>query len=138
VTSLAEAQQACYVRFLAQWSGTAAGNVVFENEGHAAVDAQELPWVRVSVQETGGGQESLGPTGSRKYRRRARVAVQVFTPDDSGARQGALLAEQARAIFEGSAFSDLDFYDATVTPQGLDEKWLVTVMLATFEFYETK
>ena len=135
---LTTAQQFALARFLANWTGTPSSQVVFEGEGHEAVDDSESPWVRVSVNETSGGQQTLGPVGGRKYRRRARVDVQVFTPVDKGTRPGFLLAEQARTIFEGQYFDDLYFFDCEISNTGKDEKWQQTLATVRFDFWETK
>lgn len=138
MTLLSGAEQSVLTRFLANWTGTALTQVVFQNEGHESVDDSESAWVRLSVQEVGGGQQTLGSVGDRKYRRRARVDVQIFTPADSGARPGKLLAEQARLIFEGQSFDGLDLFDCDISDGGKDEKWHMTVATTRFDFWETK
>jgi hypothetical protein len=138
VTLLTDAQQSVATRFLANWTGTTAARVVLQNEGHESVDDAESAWVRLSVQEVTGGQQTLGPSGSRKYRRRARVDVQVFTPVDRGMQPGLLLAQQARSIFEGQYFDDLYFFDCEIADGGKDEKWHQVIATTRFDFWETK
>jgi hypothetical protein len=138
VTLLTDAQQSVLTRFLANWTGTTAARVVFQNEGHESVDLDEAAWVRLSVQEVTGGQQTLGPIGDRKYRRRARVDVQVFTPADRGMQPGLALAQQVRSIFEGKTFDGLYFFDCVVADGGKDEKWHQVIATTRFDFWETK
>lgn len=131
-----EAREAIYQRWAAQWGTTSP--FVFDNETNTTLDAGIVAWARVSARNNGGGQETLGPTGHRGYLRRGSVFVQIFTPLNRGMKDSAVLAHQARAIFEGVSFSGIDFNNGQVREVGPDGKWYMTVVEAAFEYYETK
>lgn len=135
MTLLDDAREAVYQRFVDNWSSTP---YVFDNEDSADLDGGAVAWARLSVRETAGGQETLGPTGGRKYRRQASAFVQVFTPVNAGMKAAGDLAAAARAIFEGTSFGDLDFNNARVSDTGPDDKWQTTLVEAVFDFTETK
>lgn len=91
--------EAVYQRFRTQWGAT----TQVHYDGHAFTEpGPDVEWVRVSVQNLGGGQSTLGQTGGRKFERSASIFVQVFTPVTAGVGRGASLAQTARAIFEGT------------------------------------
>jgi hypothetical protein len=138
MVTLVDAEQSILARFVANWTGTPASRLIFENEGHSTVDADESPWLRLAIQELTREQITLGAVGQRKYESKCRVFVQVMTPVNSGARKGKELGEQVRSLLEGETFSDLYFYDCSVRGAGSDEKWLMTVVDARFDFWETK
>jgi len=132
-----EARKTLCLRWVANWVATSA-NFVFENEDNKNFDAGTSPWARVSVRHTVGGQETLGPAGSRIFERRGILLVQLFTPKDSGMQAGAVLANSARAIFEGVSFSGVDCYNGQVREVGPDGKWFQHVAEVDFRYYETK
>lgn len=135
MTLLDEAREAVYQRFVDNWTATP---FLFENEDSDDLDGGTVAWARLSVRETAGGQETLGPIGARKYRRRASAFVQVFTPVNAGMKAAGVLSAVARAIFEGTSFGGLDFNDARVSDTGPDDKWQQTLVEAVFDFTETK
>lgn len=138
MATLVDAEQAILARFLANWTGTAASRVLFQNEGSSAVDSVLSPWVRLSIVELSSQQQTLGAVGTRKFRRVCQVAVQVMVPVNAGARLAKQLAEQVRTVFEGQQFNELYFYDASVSPSVPEQKWLVTTVRTRFEFWDTK
>jgi hypothetical protein len=109
-----EARRAIYDEFLDQWDQ---GVAALELEGEPFKEpGPGASWARLSFRQLGGGQLTLGPTGSRKYRRRAGAFVQVFVPaTQGGMRLGASLAHDARAILEGRRVSGVEFDDGQVS-----------------------
>lgn len=125
--------------FKASWTGTPIANVLVQNQDNSTVDNQENPWVRITVAEIGGGQETLGPAGSRRFRRNAQVTIQIFTPKLEGTTSARKLAAEARVIFEGVSLSGgLDFNNARILPTLVEEKWQQTSVEADFQFEEIK
>ena len=125
--------------FKASWTGTPIPLVLIQNQDSSTVDNQKDPWVRITVAEVGGGQETLGPVGERRYRRDAQVTVQIFTPKSKGTTLARQLAAEARAIFEGvSLGGGLDFNNARILPTLAEEKWQQTSVEADFQFEEIK
>jgi len=135
MTLLDEAREVVYQRFVDNWTATP---FLFENEDSDDLDGGTVAWARLSVHETGGGQETLGPIGARRYRRRASTFVQLFTPVNAGMKEAGELAQAVKAIFEGASFSGLDFNNARVTDPGPDDKWQMTLVETVFDFTELK
>lgn len=93
-----ELRKAVYERFHANWTET----TFVHYEGMPFKEpGVDIPWVRISVQDTGSIQASLGGVGTRKYDRDFSIFIQVFTPLTGGMQSGSILAQAARAIFEG-------------------------------------
>lgn len=137
MTTLNEASEAVLARFVSQWGSTTP--YAFTNEEARDLDGGESAWAWVNVAEVGGGQETLGKKGDRKYERVAEVRIQVFTPIGEGTQEGEQLASQARGIYEGERFSGLYFNDGRVTYVGpSEEKWDQNNAVIEFRFYETK
>lgn len=108
-----EARAATYTQFLSGWGTTT--TVRLEGREEAGEPGPGIPWVRVAFRHYGGGQQTLGPAGGRKYQRVGAALVQVFTPITSGPGLGATLAHAARAILESRRFGDLVFNDGQIT-----------------------
>lgn len=136
-TTLADAEQAIYARFLANFTGTS--NIVFTNE-ETPFDLETVTeWVRLSVQGLGRLQDTLGKIGNRRFRESGTVFVQVYTVVDSGVKQNTTLAQEARNIFEGVSFSGLDFQGGVdIRKSGVDGKWFQGLVEAQFDFDEIK
>jgi hypothetical protein len=135
VTTLNEAREAVYDRFVVQWGVTTP--IVFENEQFAAPANDS--WVRLSVRgNVVRAQETLGSVGNRKFRSTGMVFVQVYTRADVGLKQGDDLSKQARDVFDAVSFSGLDFLAGLVRETGVDGKWQQHLVEVNFDFDETK
>lgn len=130
-----EAREAIEQRFAVQWGSRTVST--FENERFTE-PAADVPWVRLSVRHFGGGQETLGPTGSRIYRRVGQIIGQVFTPLIKGMRAGATHGQALRAIFEGTKFSGIDCTNGRVIEIGPDGKHHQTNVEIDIFYDETK
>ena len=104
-----EARDALYKQFLNNWAPVPAVPVVFENEKAKKEDVPE--YVYVSVKHAGGGQETMGPVGSRKFIRRGVVFVQIYGPLDGGLKRFDELGKMARDIFEAKNISGVQTND---------------------------
>lgn len=134
MTTLSEAKESVYSRFVTEWGATTP--FVFDNE---ELDGPtDDPWVRVTVRSISRGQDTLGRTGNRRFRSAALVFVQVYTRTNTGVKQGDDLAVQARDIFEAVSFSGLDFNDGVVRESGPQGKWYQHVAEIAFDYDETK
>jgi len=131
--TLPGAREAVHLKFKTDW-GTRTP-YVFENEDYAE---PSVSWVRVTVRSLGGGQETLGPVLGRKYRRSARVVVQIFTPVNQGKAESDGHVAAVVAIFEGKSFSGLDFNNSTWRESVSDGKWDVTIVDSFFDYEELK
>ncbi len=136
MTTLNEAREAVYSRFLANFVGTT--NIVLDNE-EPRFDVDTVDeWVNVAVRHTGRVQETMGKTGNRRYRVKAIAFVQVYTKSNTGVQQSGVLVTEARDIFEGVSFSGLDFSNATTPEGGPKGKWYEATVEAFFDYDEIK
>lgn len=138
VTSLTpdQAREIVYQRFRTQWLTTTP--VTYEGEAERTLDQGTVAWVRVSMRHLDGGQDTLGPAGSRIFRRVARVSIQIFVPKGTGMQAGALLSQTARAIFEGTTLSGLSFGNGQVREIGPDGKWYQHLVELALDYDELK
>lgn len=135
MTTLTEAREAIYDHWVTGWADTTP--FVFENEKYKEL-ATAVPWCRVSFRNLDGYQHTLGGIGSRLYNRDAKVFIQVMAPVDKGMMEGADLAQQARALFEGVRIGELVGFGGTVRETKPDGKWYVTLVEVAFQYYEVK
>lgn len=138
MTAIDTAREAIYQKVVDNWTST---SYVFQNENDDSLYEGEVSWVRWSVLETGSRQETLGQKTDRRYRRENIVTAQIFTPINAGMSAAGTLAEEVRTLFEGEAFSDLDFFDGVqILDLGPDteKKWQQTSVRAAFAYELTK
>jgi len=135
--TLNEAKERIYTQFVADFTATTA-NITFDNEKYDP--PTEAPWVRLAVRHTGRSQESLGPTGGRKFEAVGSVFVQCFAPLDSGTSSADTLAEAAQAVFEGNTLGteQLRFTSAAITEVGPSDDWYQINVEAFFTYTEIK
>lgn len=134
MTTLGEAREAVYSRFVAQWGTTTP--FVFDNE--ELEGPTDGPWARLTVRGLSRGQETMGRTGNRRFRSAALVFVQVYTRTNTGVKQGDELAAQARNIFEATSFDGLDFNDGVVRESDPQGKWYQHLVEVAFDYDEIK
>ena len=115
---------------------TVATDLTFENEEYDKPVA--TPWVRLSMRHFGGGQESLGDVGSRKFNREGSVFVQVFIPQDQGLSAADIIAQEAREIFEGKTLSGIRLFTAEIREVGLTDGYHLILVEIGFEYTETR
>jgi hypothetical protein len=141
MTTLNEARDAVYARFLDEWKDdeeAALTPFCLDNE---TLDNHPT-WSRCSVRSMPGGQETLGRPGNRKYHRKALVRVEVYTPPGEGLQAADLLVQKAVALFEGRSLlgTTVKLYDAQTAEVGLvDEgRWFLSTFQASFDYEEIK
>lgn len=135
MTTLNEAREAIYQRFNDNFTGLPLSETTFDNEDFTPPDG---PWVRLTVRQAGGGQETLGAKGNRSYRRIAGTFAQVHTLADQGTAEADGIAQEILAIFEGESFSDLDFNDGVIREIGSDGRFYQEVVEINFDYDERK
>lgn len=136
MATLQAAREAMYQQFVTAWGATTP--YTFDNE---IFDPPEgVSWIRLSVRHTRSNQETLGGLGARKFRRGGACIVQVFAPQGQGVRAADILAQQARAIFEGITLvtGSLWFTDVIVQEVGESEGWYQINVEALFDYDEVK
>jgi len=135
--TLTEATKRVYETFITDWA--ALTPFVFDNENLTPPNPNN-DWVRVVVRHAGGGQESLGDVGRRKFNRRASVFVQCFTPENKGRAAADVLVTAARNIFEGKTLlpESIHFTDSDVREIGVSKGYYQMNMEAFINYTETK
>ena len=73
--------------FKANWTGTPLSLVLIQDQDNSTVDNQKNPWVRITVAEIGGGQETLGPEGQRRFRLEEGGEGESESEDESESEQ---------------------------------------------------
>lgn len=138
MTTITDARTALYNQFYNNFTGVPQARITFDNEKFDP--PADVSWVRFTVRHFGGGQESLGDVGARKYSRTGIVLVQVFTPQDEGARPADLLAHEARTLLEGINLSGttIRLNNAEIREIGLIDGYFLVVVEAAFEYTETR
>ena len=136
MTTLNTARGAIYTAFVAGWGATSA--YTFDNENFDP--PTEAVWARVTVRHGGRAQESLGPTGGRKFESDGSVIIQCFAPLDSGAALADTLALVAQGIFEGKTLSpeQIRFTSSVIREIGPTEDWYQINCETTFTYTVTK
>lgn len=130
---LNEARGAIYAALVAGIGGTP---YTFDNE--AFDPPTEAVWVRLAMRHTGRAQDTLGPSGNRKFEATGNVIVQVFAPLDTGAAGCDAVVETVRALFEGVTVSGIFFYGAVVREIGPGDDWYQINVEAAFTYNEVK
>ncbi len=136
MTTLTQARDSVYERFLANYTGVVAARITFENEEFNEPNTGD--WVRVSVRHTPRTQDTLGGPGNRKFLSHAIVFVQVYTATDTGVKQGDTLATEARDLYEAVSFDGLDFLAGDVREVGPDGRWFIHLVEVPFSYEEIK
>lgn len=135
MTTLNEARDAVYERFLTQWGVTTP--LTFDNEAFDP-PSDGSAWIRISVRNEFGQQASLGPPGQRRFDRFARVFVQIFTKPDTGLKEADTLATLAQGIVEAVSFDGLRFKSGSIREVGVSDGWQSHLVDVPFDYQETK
>jgi hypothetical protein len=148
VTTLVAATNAIYAEWLTFQAGSAYSALVtlFGNEdssGGIKPEDGEAAWFRVTYREAAGGRANLNGsgTGSRLYERLGFLAIQCFTPANTGQQAANEMAEAARAAFEDRRHptnSDIIYLNASVRPQPQDGKWHAVLLEIEVEVTDRK
>lgn len=135
MTTLADARNAVYKRFIDYWDagGSPISAYSLDNEQFDA--PSDAPWVRLVVRNISGAQETLGRKTNRRYNRQAMIMATVAVPQNTGTDQVDDLSQQLRAIFEGEKFDGIYVNNALVTEGGNVGEWY-QMNLDIFFFYE--
>lgn len=130
-----EARKAIYQAFKDSWNPSDPSvPYAFENEALAESDE----WVRVLIRSIDGGQITLGPVGSRVYRRRGAVVVEVASAVDRGLLRLEELTTAARDIFEGKTIDGVAFNDGNILDRPPNGRWAMADVVVAFTYDETK
>lgn len=119
-------------------TGWASATLVLHDNAPGEPPDGTASWVRVSVRFYDGEQISLGPTGSRLFRRYGILTIQVFVIVGTSTYTIDGLVRTAKNIFEGKTLSGVTFRNARQVTVGADEKWWQENVVAEFWFDEIK
>jgi len=137
MTTLSEARESVYQRFIDNFTGLSSDRITFANEEFEAGPSDS--WIRLVVKTLTRAQSSLGRVTNRRYRTTASVMIQVFVPANSGVAAADTLAYEAASIFEGVSFDGLDFDQAAIVNEiGVDGYWFMTLVESIFSYDEIK
>jgi hypothetical protein len=135
MTTLSEAKKAINDRFIASWGATT--TYTFANEEFSQPTADQS-WVRLTMINYDGGQETMGKKGSRRYERYGLIIANIFTPIEAGTSKGDELGTALQVLFEGERFNGVVVNNSTIRDKGVEDQWYHTMFEAEFIFYETK
>ncbi len=131
-TTLNDAREAVYLRWETEWASTTP--YVFGAEQSPGVSSGS--WARLRFNNEHGQQETLGVEGSRRFNRRGRILIWIYT-EPGGLRAGDILANQALGIFESKRFSGVWTYGGTIKSE-IGNRWIEHLIDVPCEYEESK
>jgi len=135
MTTLPEARQAVNDYFIAEWGDTTKYVLANEQLNPEPVDE---PWVRLVVINRVSNQETLGRETQRRFKRRASVIAQVFTPLYGGTYDSDVLCEKIKCMFEGRDLGSIWFLESDVRETGEDGSWFQMLVETEFTYEQIK
>jgi hypothetical protein len=139
MTTLAEAVQAVQARLTTALAAlTPALPYAAQGESYTP-PADGSAYARLSIQEPGSDQISLGVAADRIHRRDGLVVVQIYTPGGSLGRadlDGLLMT--VRNVFEGVSFGGCHFGAVKLGAISANGEYVTGSVIAGFQYYETK
>ena len=138
MVAIADARNAIYTYFLANFTGVPAARIDAANEEFDTPVG--VPWVRLSVNHNFATQRSLGGAGQRKYDRGGTVFVQIFTPQNAGLNSADDIVQDVIDTLEGIHLQNNDIRLNTATPNeiGLTDGWHLLLVSIDFEYTENR
>lgn len=144
MTSQLEATEALLGVFNTHWSGLGYDYQIYGERFDAS--SRSDPWAKVTIREVSAPQHTFGTPGSgRKFERVGLMIIQVNTLSMAGSernavKQGLVLGDGVRKIFEGQRVpgTNIHFRQVTAREAGLNGRWAVTSVEASFSYYETR
>lgn len=149
MTNLVVATDAIYAEWLTFQAGSAYSALVtlFGNEDSSngvKPEDGDAAWFRVTFREAAGGRANLNGSGAgtRLYERLGFLAVQCFTPANTGQKAANEMAEAARDEFEDRRSlthpNDIIYLNANIRPQPQDGKWYAVLLEIEVEVTDRK
>lgn len=122
------------------WSATqyVLGNKTFVPPAPTVPPTAPTVWARFVVRELASRQLSMGPSGTRRWERRAVAITQLFGQQGAGEDFLDQIAQTVRMLFEGADVGPgIPVFEATVNEIGLDKfGWYQYNINATCRYYE--
>lgn len=92
---------------------------------------EQLPWVRVSVRESGASNVERGGT-DRRIRTRGIMIAQIFVPADSGIGAARELADRMAELIRNKLIENVRFRAPWPDPVGVDGPWYQLNLVAPY------
>lgn len=133
---LAAARRLICARLVTYWAARGeTAPLTFDNESY---DGPRGPWVRLVVRHFGSIQMTLGPIGSRRFRRSGSILVQCFDVSDIGLEAADTLAASVTAIFEAVKFSTIETHASVPRELPSDGMYAGIIVEIPFDYDEIK
>lgn len=135
MTTLNDAREAVYGRFLANFTEVSSDAIAFDNE---ELEQPSDEWVRLTIRTVNRQQDTLGAEGNRSFKSDASAFVQCFVRSNTGTQRADVIARDAAEALEGASFSGVSTLAAIPREQGVTGMWFMMLVEVPFSFYETK
>lgn len=104
----------------------------------ATPPSEEIPWAKVRLQHSGGGQSSLaGDNGTRKFSRYGIVTISIFVPVGGGQTEAYQLAQKVANAFEDARL-DVWFRNTRIREKGASGAFEQIDVLTDFHYDEVR
>ena len=104
----------------------------------ATPPSEDIPWAKVRLQHTNGGQSSLsGESGSRRFSRRGIVAISIFVPVGGGQTEAYELAQMVANAYEDARL-DVWFRNTRIREMGASGAFEQMDVLSDFHYDEVR
>jgi hypothetical protein len=114
--------------------------LVYDNKSQANEDTN-LAWLRVTLKPVLGVQETLGQSGTRRFKRQGLLFIQIFTPLDKGMQASDHLADGIINFLEGGKTPTNNIPFNNVSPpqnMGNEGSWQQVNIDAEFIYHTLK
>lgn len=147
MTNLVDATDAIYKEWLDYLTASGSSLVTLlgneDSSNGVKPEDEDEAWYRVSFREAAGGRANLNGSGqgTRLYERLGFLAIQCFTPVNTGQKAANTMAEDARDEFEDRRHptnSDIIYLNASIRPQPQDGKWFSVLLEVEVEVTDRK
>lgn len=133
MTLVSEARKEVYDTFKPGWE-TAFPGMPITFAGEAFNSEGVVEYVKLEVRQTGGGQDTLGAVGNRRYERRGLAIVQLYSAVNRGLARQDELGEAALDLLEGKTLpvNNVFLFDGVyrnLPPEGQWARGSVTVQM---------
>jgi hypothetical protein len=140
ITSMAQADKEMAELFRQAWVVTAGYKCEWPNHKEIEHAANEI-WARWHIDYTGGGQETLGAPGHRRFTKTGLIYIDVYTPLGTGLASAREASEIAIAAYEGKRTpNDVWFRNVRIETEGhghgtgKNKAWWTTLVIAEFTY----
>lgn len=91
-------------------------------------------WARIIVLPNGGGQESLGKAGNRKFKYIGLITIQIFTLNGKGTNGNDILAQDSLELMDSFSSGTLNTHSGGIFPVGTDGEYYQQNVVIEYNF----